>query len=225
MIKRVRNIIIFGSLFGGILLLLRFVFKLSEEMVWKYYIIASVIIIAGAMIINITWQMKLMKKIKSLAKLLKEEESTDKFIEENEKLLHKLKSNYNRNIININLSAGYCAKGDYETAKSILMSISLKHLKGVNKVVYYVNLAYIHFRLEENQKALSILELQKKDFACFEKSSSLGGSIAILRIFQYIVQNQLEEANNSLNMARKKWTDKRLLEDWEFLQSKINVML
>jgi hypothetical protein len=102
------------------------------------------------------------------------------------------------------------------------MSISIKHLKGINKVVYYVHLSYIHFRLEENQKALSILELQKKDFTCFEKNSSLGGSIAILKIFQYIVQNQLGEAQNLLNIAKGKWTDKRLLEDWEFLQSKIN---
>lgn len=220
--RRIRNIILSGTLFGGILLMLRFIFRLSEEMVWKYYIIASIIILVGAMGINIIWQVNLMKKLKSFEKYLKEEGNPDKFIEENEKLLQTMKSDYNRTIIKINLSAGYCDKEEYETAKNILLSEPIKQVKGINKVIYYINLAYIYFRLEENQKALSILEQQKKEFSDFEKNLSLGGHITVLKIFQNIAENQLEEAQNLLTIAKDKWDDKRLLKDWEYLQTTIN---
>ncbi|MFA9464678.1 MAG: hypothetical protein ACERKN_10360 [Velocimicrobium sp.] len=220
--KRARNIILLGLLFGGFLLLLRFVFKLSEGEVWSYYIIGSIIILVGAMGINIAWQKNLMKKVKCLEKILKDEQNPDKFIEENEKLLQTLKSSYNRAMIKINLSVGYCEKGEYETAKDILLSIPSKSLKGIHGVIYFVNLAYVYFRIEENQKALNILELHNKDFLCFKTNSSLGGSIAILRIFQYIVTNQPLEAQNLLTVEKEKWADHHFLEDWEFLQIKIN---
>jgi len=220
--KRVRNIILSGLLFGGILFMIRMVFQLSEEEVWQYYILASGIIIVGAMGINITYQIKLMKKLKRFETILRDEENPDKFIEENESLLRTLKSDYNRALININLSAGYCDKGDYETAKKILLSIPLKHIKGINRVIYYMNLAYTYFRLEESQKALTILEQQKKALFDLEKHPLLGGHIISLRIFQYIAQNQLTDAQNLLTTAQNQWTDKRLLKDWELLQSKIN---
>jgi hypothetical protein len=221
--KRVHNIIILGVTFGGTLLLLRFIFGLSQKTVWKYYIITSVIILLGALIINITWQMKLMKRLKSLERILKDERNPDQFIEENKKILDGLKSEYNRNLIKINLSAGYCDKGDYDTAKNMLLSIKTKYLKGINEIVYYINLAYIYFRLEENQKALIILEQQNKNLVCFENNPHLGGLIAVLRINQYIIQGQLDEAHNLLDTARKKWTDNRLVDDWDILQNKVKL--
>ncbi|BCJ94236.1 hypothetical protein acsn021_18050 [Anaerocolumna cellulosilytica] len=220
--KRIRNIIICGLLFGGILLMLRIVFQMSDEEVWRYYILVSGIILVGAVGINIIYQVKLMKKLKRFETILRDEENPDKFIEENESLLRRLKSEYNRALININLSAGYCDKGDFETAKNILLSIPLKHIKGINKVVYYMNLAYIYFRLEESQKALDILEQQKKAFSNLEKHPSLGGNIMSLRILKYIAQDQLADAQNLLITAKNQWTDKRLLKDWELLQSTIN---
>lgn len=220
--NKMRNVILAGFGLGVIMLLLRYIFKLSEQMMWKYYIIISIFLIAAAMVINLIWQIKIIRKLKGLEKILVEENNADKFIEENEKLLQTLKSSYYRKCIKINLSAGYCDKGDYEAAKNTLLSISNTRLMGINKVVYNINLAYVYFKLEEDQKAISILEQYDKEFVRLENHVSLGGSIAVLKVLQLIAKNQTAEAQKLLNASKEKWTDNRTIRDWEYLQSKIN---
>lgn len=220
--RTIRNIILGSLLYGGTFLAFKIKFGLSEKMVTKYYIIASVILVAVVMVVNIRWQMRFVKKLKGIEKILIEEQNPDKFIEENEKLLQSIKSDYNKAIININLSAGYCDKGDYEKAKEILLSTPVKKLTGLNEIIYYMNLAYVYFRLEEGDIALETLEKHNKDFLRLKDHTPLGGSIASLRIFEYIAHDEIPKAKDLLISSKEKWDDKRFQSDWEFLETKLN---
>lgn len=220
--KQLRNIILGGVIFGGILLILEQGFQIPKKVISRYYIILSGIIIIGAVFIDILWQRRFIEKLKGLERILREEKNPDKFIEENKKLLQTVKANYNKALIYINLSAGYCDKGDYETAKEILISTPLKGLKGINEIIYYLNLTYIYFRLGENRKALEILERHNKDFSKLEKHPKLGGHIAVVKILESLIQNNVSQAEALLSTSKEKWKDERLLEDWEYLQNKID---
>lgn len=197
-------------------------FHISNEAFWKYYILIGIVIIILSVLINVVYQVRFSNQLKTLINAFLKDEDADHFITENQKLLAKTKMKFHRALIFINLSAGYSDKEDFSMAKQMLLQVSEKHLRGINKVVYYISLAYIHFRLLETQEALDLMKIWDKQLFELQEHQKLGGHIAILRIFALIYTDQLDQARVLLSTSKEKWTDPRLKTAWEYQQNLID---
>lgn len=214
--KRVKMIGL-GFLIGILLIIIQKSLNLPNDLFMKSYIIIAPIIIILALVINITWQIRFQKKIKNLLIILEEENDPDRFIYENNVLLKRVKHPYNIAIISINISAGYSAKKDYIKAKEVLLGIPFKGLKGANKVVYYINLAYYDFKLGEYEEAINVMDEHKNEFKLFEKNPILGKHIKLNTVFYLQAKSENEKAEILLEELKKEITDKRFMRELEEL--------
>ncbi len=211
--KKLR-VIIWGVGFGVLVLTLRRLLHIPDHQFLSFYLIASVVFILCALTVNIIWQISFQKKLAGLSRILYQQKDPDRFIAENEKLLQTVKSEFNKGLILINISAGYSEKEDYRRAKDILLQVSEKHIKGFYKVIYNHNLCYFYFMLGENTSGLAVFNANRNVFMKFENHPTLGGSIAVNRIYCHIAAGETEQAKLLYGQAKSKYTDPRFDKDW-----------
>jgi len=219
---RIGRILAIGIPLGIICGVLKSFFQISNEVFWKYYIVIGIAIIIFSVLINIAYQIRFSNQLKALINVFLKDGDADHFIAENQKLLAKTKMKFHRALIFINLSAGYSDKEDFITAKQMLLQVPEKHLRGINKIVYYISLAYIDFRLLDIQEALDLMKIWDKQLSDLQEHQKLGGHIAILEIFELIYTEKLEQARLLLSTSRETWTDPRLQTAWEYQQNLID---
>lgn len=170
--------------------------------------------------IDMLWLQSFNRQLKSLQPILLKEHDPDRYIQEISALLEGKKSPHLRCALLINLSAAYCEKKEYDTAKTLLMQINPKKITGINKLIFWANLAYIHFYLNENEQACTILTQQQKEFSKFAEHPHLGGLIAILSIFKKLSEGESSEANTLLEKVRDRWENEQNAPDFDYLMQR-----
>lgn len=170
-----------------------------------------------AVAIDLLWYRAFNQRLKALQPILSEEGDPDRYIQEISALLEVKRSPQLRGVLLINLCAAYCDKKEYDTAKALLQQVNPKKLAPVNRLIYWANLAYIHFHLQENAQACAILTRQKKALLKFKQSPHLGGLIAILFVFERVAQGDKAGAGALLEQARPQWQTARNAHDFEYL--------
>ncbi len=170
--------------------------------------------------IDMLWLQAFNRQLKSLQPILLKEHDPDRYIQEISALLEGKKSPHLRCALLINLSAAYCEKKEYDTAKTLLMQINPKKITGINKLIFWANLAYIHFYLNENEQACTILTQQQKEFSKFAEHPHLGGLIAILSIFKKLSEGETSEANTLLEKVRTRWENEQNAPDFDYLMQR-----
>lgn len=216
--KRIIRIIGIGIPLGIILVIVKNVMDIEDDVFFKQYMIVGTLVIVGAVIINCIYQIKFAKKLRLITKQMTEEKNYDLFFEEIENLLKKYKSSYNRSLLLINLSYGYAKKKEYAKGLEVLQSIEPKRVKGINKIIFYLNMSCFYFHLGNYEDVISITEKNNKEFYKFKNNAHLGWNIASNDIYYNIAMNKLEEAEKLLNEAKEKWNGKKeMQEEWEML--------
>ncbi|WP_077611913.1 hypothetical protein [Clostridium sp. Marseille-P2415] len=167
--------------------------------------------------IDLMWYRKFNQKLRSLQSVLLQEHDADRYISEINALLMGKKSPQICSILKLNLCAAYCEKKDYSTAKELLLQINPRKLAGINKFVYWADLAYVHFYLHEDEKAVLILTQQKTPFSKLSDHTHLGGLINILLIFQMLAEGDKTGARQLLEKARPQWENEHTAPDFEYL--------
>ncbi|MBN7771787.1 hypothetical protein [Clostridium aminobutyricum] len=219
---RFGRILMLGIPLGILCAIFKNHFNISNDAFWKYYYIFGIAAILLAVLINGAYQFRFAKKLNALTEILLTDRDEERFIAENEELLRNTKERHHRALIYLNLCAGYSDKEAFETAKEMLLKVPEQDFRGINKLVYYINLAYIDFRLLEVQEALAVLRRFDKQFTNLQNHKQLGGHLAILKIFDLIYTEQTEEAQPLLLSSKEKWTDKRLEKAWVYQQRLID---
>ena len=173
-----------------------------------------------SVVIDMLWLQAFNRQLKSLQPILFEEHDPDRYIQEISELLEGKKSPHLRGALLINLSAAYCEKKEYDTAKTLLLQINPKKITGINKLIFWANLAYIHFQLDEDEQACAILTQQQKEFIKFAEHPHLGGLIAILSIFRKLSEGDKSEANAILEQVRARWENEQNAPDFDYLMQR-----
>lgn len=176
-----------------------------------------VAVAVASVAIDLLWYRAFNRQLKSLQPILSEEGDPDRYIQEISALLEGKRSPQLRGVLLINLCAAYCDKREYDTAKALLLQVNPKKLSPVNRLVYWADLAYIHFHLQEDAPACAILTQQKDALLKFKESPHLGGLIAILSTFQKIAEGDKTAAGVLLAQARPQWQTARNAHDFEYL--------
>ncbi len=173
---------------------------------------------AAAVAIDLLWYRAFNQRLKALQPILSEERDPDRYIQEISALLEGKRSPQLRGVLLINLCAAYCDKKEYDTAKALLMQINPKKLAPINRLVYWADLAYVHFHLQEDAQACDIITQQQKALLKFQDNPHFGGLVAILLIFKKMAEGDKVEAKALLDQARVQWQTARNTHDFEHLE-------
>lgn len=117
--KRAAKIVLIGVCFGLILLFLKISFRIDDAAFMHGYWIAAVAIVLGAVLINVCYNLIYFNKVKKIAKLLSEEKPQE-YIDGIENLLKTAKGKTLRNILELNLAAGYIEVKQFDIAIPML---------------------------------------------------------------------------------------------------------
>ncbi|MEA4989155.1 MAG: hypothetical protein VB095_13935 [Anaerovorax sp.] len=209
-----------GIPLGILILIIQETFHIPKNVMLHGYIIGSIVVIFLAFVINCIWQFRFQRRLKKMQTMLYQENELDHYIIQTDELLKKVKSNLNRNQLIINLSVAYCEKKQYEKAKEILLTIDENTLSGICKVIFYHDLAYYYFMLDERQEALQIIQKHQKMFAKFEAHPSLGPCIKINYIYKFIYEENWAKAKELLLELRDIQQDEMLKRSFQLAKQR-----
>ncbi len=219
--KRYITVVIIGVCIGILLLIIKETLNIDGGIFWKFYIIGGVAVVLGAVLFNVLYTNKYQTKMKKALSLL-EEGKTQEYINIVQELLKNAKSKNLKTYFKLNLTAGYCKLKQFDKAIEILEELQNQPLKSSFDIVCRLNLCICYFYTSQNSKAMKLYNSSQKYFEPFKKSDYYGGSLAIIDIFAYIQNGQLEKAKELLKTVRKKWDNPNLYEDYDYVENLLN---
>lgn len=208
-LKRVFKIAATGVSLGFALIFIQRFFQIDEDTFSHWYWATAPAIVIGAVLVNLLYNVFYQSKVQKAARLLDEgkpQEYTSKIVE----LLKTAKGENLRNVLTLNLTAGYIEMKEYDPAIRILEELSHKRLIGSSvKAVHRLNLFTCYFGTEHFEKAKELYIENEKLFERYRNSKRYGGNIAILDILAAIMNEQYDQAQKMLNISRKQYDNPR----------------
>ena len=220
--KRVAIIILLGVCFGLALLLLKISFGIGDEIFMHGYWIAAITIVIGAVLINLCYNLFYFNKVKKISKLLSEEKPQE-YIDGIEKLLKHAKGKILRNLLELDLAAGYIETKQFDIAIPMLEKLSHERLGGSSvNAVLKINLCLSYFETAQYEKALTVYNENQSLFQQFRHHKTYGGNITILDVIAAIIIEQYAQAEELLDTARKMYDDARLQKSFQEILDILN---
>lgn len=178
--KRARKIIIIGICLGLVLVIFKEGFRIDGAVFMRGYLTAAVIIVIGAVLVNVFYNIFYQNKIQKIAKLLGEGKPQE-YIDGMEALLKTTKGENLRNVLTLNLAAGYVEIKRFDTAIPMLEELAGKNLKGsVVNVAYRINLCMSYFETGQYEKAMALYNESRTFFEKYRNGTVYGDGIATL---------------------------------------------
>ena len=163
--KRAAKIVLIGVCFGLILLFLKIIFRIDDAAFMHGYWIAAVAIVLGAVLINVCYNLIYFNKVKKIAKLLSEEKPQE-YIDGIENLLKTAKGKTLRNILELNLAAGYIEVKQFDIAIPMLEKLYHERLRGSSvNVVHKINLCLSYFETAQYEKSNYSIQRKPRTFS------------------------------------------------------------
>nr|WP_315023259.1 hypothetical protein [uncultured Aminipila sp.] len=222
---RMKYILGIGIPLGIILAILKNVIDIENNVFWKYYILLAIVVIASAAILSCLYQIRFARKLDVINRQVMEHGNLDLFFEDVEKLLNRSKSRFHRSLLMLNICYGLGKKKEYAKGLEVLENIDLKSVKGINKIIYYLDMVCFYFYLGNYEEVISITEKNKEDFLRFEENNHIDWNIAANNIYYHIAKGELEEAEKLLEQAKSQWKDKNMQEEWELIDEELQPKL
>lgn len=171
--------------------------NMGDEMWMLYGVIIALFFVIG---INVN-----RKSMEELAGKLEELEAKrledpDTYIAEMEKYYQqeKNKGKAMETMLMTNISSGYMAKGDYETAMQKLLTVPEKGLKGERAQIYYTRLAMTLFHLDKDDAARKLLSLKEDHLTLARQNPKLSVEYHILQVMRYATDGRRKDAREYL---------------------------
>lgn len=221
-LKRVAKIIFMGVCLGLALALLKTGLGIDDTVFMHGYWIVAVAVVLGAVLINLCYTLSYQNKNKEIAKLLSEEKPQE-YIAGMENLLKTAKGKDLRNILKLNLAAGYIETKQFDIAIPMLEKLSCERLRGSSvKVVHKINLCLSYFETTQYEKAITIYNENQRLFQQYRHHKIYGGNIAVLDVIAAIINEQYNQAEELLDAAKKIYDDARLQKSFQEMLDILN---
>lgn len=216
--KRVLKIILAGIGIGVLLIFFQRILHIDEAVFVRGYWIAAPGIVIGAGAFNLCYNLYYLNQVKKSVILL-DGGQAEEYIDRITALLKTAKGQNLRNILLLNLAAGYVETKQFDRAIPMLEELSAKRLKGsaVN-MVHKVNLCMSYFETEQYEKAMEVYERNQVLFQKYRQDSTYGGYIVMLDVAAAIMEEQYERAEKLLDTSKEQYDDSRLQKAFGELQ-------
>ena len=178
--KHVKAVIIAGICLGIVLLAIQIGTGIDSDVFMRYYWMAAPFLVIGAVVVYAGYQVYYQRKMQKLAGLL-EQGKTREYVDGLMKLRETAKGKNLRNVIDLNLAAGYVESKQYGAAVMILESLPEEVIRNENlRVVYCINLCTSYFESGKKEKAEKVYEENRGLFEKFRGGKMYGECIAEL---------------------------------------------
>ena len=217
--KSMKICITLGILFGLILLFIKLWFQLSDEETMRIYIYSSIAQIIISVIINLSYNLFYGRRINTLTPLLGEAKY-DEYLEKITAIRDKVKSKHLRAIAELNRTAALTGKKEYATAVEILKELAprVKKMPSV-EMVRRLNLCLNYFYLKEYKEAETLYKDSEALFRKYKENAFYKKNFTILDIFMDLCcYGKKEGVAERIQEARKRYPEKQLQEDFEYLE-------
>lgn len=213
--KRIGKVFLFGVCLGLVLVLIQNSFQIPEDVFMRGYWIAAIVVVLGALIINISYNLYYTAKMKKLLPLLFGGEPRG-YIEGMEALIKTAKGKTLRSTLELNLAAGYMEEKDYGTAISLLEAVDPRQLRGDSaRMVRAINLCESYFLSGQTEKAQTLYDSSRPLFAKFRGGKLYGGNIAIVDVLEEISRGEFLQAKILLDKAKSTYPKPYLQKAYE----------
>lgn len=201
--KRIVRIIVLGICIGLVMVVIKESLKIGTDDFMRIYWLAAIGFILGAVLINVSYNLHYQQKVQEAIKLL-EDGQTHEYISALQKMLKTAKGQNLRNVLSLDLAAGYVEAKEFDVAIPMLEELLSKRLVGSGvKAVHRINLCMSYFDTEQYDKAVALYDESQKIFEQYRNDKLFGANIAILDIFIAMQSKQYERARTILHMAEK----------------------
>lgn len=213
-----------GVALGLVLGLLRTNLNIDQVTFLKWFWIFTLPILVGAMLFNILYNLYYHHKVKSLATQL-EEGHPQVFVEGMEQLLRTAKGRRLREILTLNLTAGYIETQQFDRAIAILEEMGQKQRQNsAMAVTRCINLYTSYFKTEQYKKALELYQSQQPLLDSFRRHSIYGPHIAVVDVMAALIQEDYPQAEALLHAAAQTKTTPRIQATLDRLSHTIEAM-
>ena len=213
--KRIGKVVLFGVCLGLVLVLIQNSFQIPEDVFMQGYWIAAIVVVLGALVINISYNLYYTAKMKKLLPLLYGGEPRG-YIEGMDALRKSAKGKTLRSTLELNLAAGYMEEKDYRTAISLLEAVDPRQLRVDSaRVVRAINLCESYFLAGQTEKAQTLYDSSRPLFAKFRTGKAYGGNIAIVDVLEEISRGEFEQAKALLDKAKSTYEEPYLQKAYE----------
>ena len=213
--KRIGKVVLFGVCLGLVLVLIQNSFQIPEDVFMQGYWIAAIVVVLGALVINISYNLYYTAKMKKLLPLLYGGEPRG-YIEGMDALRKSAKGKTLRSTLELNLAAGYMEEKDYGTAISLLEAVDPRQLRVDSaRVVRAINLCESYFLAGQTEKAQTLYDSSRPLFAKFRTGKAYGGNIAIVDVLEEISRGEFEQAKALLDKAKSTYEEPYLQKAYE----------
>ena len=178
--KSIKWIVIVGICLGIALLVVQIVTGIDSDVFMRYYWMVAPFLVIGAVVAYAGYQVYYQRKMQKLAGLL-EQGKVKEYLDGLMKLRESAKGKNLRNVIDLNLAAGYVESKQYGAAVMILESLPEEIIRNENlRVVYCINLCTSYFESGKKEKAETVYEENRGLFEKFRGGKMYGECIAKL---------------------------------------------
>ena len=219
--RRVGRTLAIGVALGISLGFITSVLDIDKDVFMKYYIVVAILIVAGVFLYNYLYIRKHNQEMSQAINLLNEGKTEEYMVRVSE-LERKVKGKALKNLMRLNLTAGYCDLKEYEKALEILESLRKEKLKGDVELVWRLNTCLCYFYTGRTKEAMQLYNESKALFTSSKKKGLHVPNIAILDMFAMIEDGRKKEARQYLDFAREKWPQMRLEEDYRMIDALLN---
>lgn len=216
--KRIWKIIVIGVCSGLVLVALQMALHIDRDVFLRWYWAAAAVVVMGAVLVNVGYNIFYQKRMQKLVPLL-EAQKPREYIAGVEQLLKTAKGQSLRNILTMNLSAGYIDLKEFSKAIELLEGISDRRLVGTAvKTVCRLNLCTCYFQTGQGEKALALYRDSQSIFEAQRRGGLYGGNIAIVDILAAVQKQEYSQAEQLLNRARRTWDAPRFQEAFQEIE-------
>lgn len=194
--------------FGIALAVLKETLEIDDGLFWKWYLLAAVVLIAGALAFNVLYSRRYARKMEALVPLL-ENGQPAAYLAGLEELLESVKTRGLRDMLRLNLSAGYCELDRYEEAIAVLEGLKFGGSR-IPEMVRRINLCICLFHTGRAAEAMELYRGSERWFAPCRGKEPYGGNLAVLDIHAAMTEGRYAEARAMLAQARETWDRPRL---------------
>ena len=178
--RSIKTAVIAGICLGIVMLAVQIGLGIDSKVFMRNSWMAAPLLVMAAVVIYVGYQVSYQRKMQKLSVLL-EQGKAKEYIDSMTRLRESAKGKNLRNVIDLNLAAGYVESKQYGAAVMTLESLSKSELKHENlKLVYGLNLCMSYFESGKREHARKIYEENRELFEKYRGGKMYGECIARL---------------------------------------------
>lgn len=206
-VRRLLKIFILGVCLGFGMIFVQWYLKMDTDEFMPIFLRIALVVIIGSTLISIAYFLFYWERMRRLIKLLRSGQAAE-YTEGMEKLLRTAKGKYLREILRLNLAAGYAELEQYSMALNIMEDLAVSGLRGsALKQVLGIDLFICYFKTTQYEKAMETYREYQPIFCKCRCKKPNGGYMALVDIMAAIINEDYARADSLLDEAMKTYKE------------------